>query len=173
MISRVNTKPRRRIPWKEDDDEMRSGSITEEYGDCIVGFMNDVPLISCGGNGAQMSLREMLRGSVGVTGGSRLGITEKVVLLKGKVCAVKRLRRVSVGRSEFGRRVERLAQICNNSDFLVPLTAYLYTKRIKFVVCDYYPMGSLADLLAGQFFFLHTHTYDLKDIFYLLTFLNH
>ncbi|KAJ8527003.1 hypothetical protein K7X08_029480 [Anisodus acutangulus] len=26
----------------------------------------------------------------------------------------------------------------------------IYTqKRIKFVVCDYYPMGSLADLLAG------------------------
>ncbi|MBA0652075.1 hypothetical protein Goklo_019359 [Gossypium klotzschianum] len=53
---------------------------------------------------------------------------------------------------EFGRRVERLAHVCNNSDYLVPITAYLYPKRIKLVLCDYYPMGSLADLLSSQFF---------------------
>ncbi|KAI3468623.1 hypothetical protein Pfo_025286 [Paulownia fortunei] len=96
-----------------------------------------------------MTLRQVLTASVGVIGESPLGMTEKVVLLGGKICAVKRFRRVGVRKSEFGRRIERLAQVGNQCEYLVPVTAYLYAKRIKFVVSDYYPMGSLADLLSG------------------------
>lgn len=80
------------------------------------------------------------------------GLTEKVVLSDGRVCALKRFQNVRMMEREFGKRVERLAQVCNNSSYLVPITAYLYSKRIKLVLCDYYPMGSLADLLSGQFF---------------------
>ncbi|MBA0740903.1 hypothetical protein Gogos_014086 [Gossypium gossypioides] len=78
-----------------------------------------------------------------------MGLTEKVVLSDGRVCVLKRFQNVRMMEREFGRRVERLAHVCNNSDYLVPITAYLYSKRIKLVLCDYYPMGSLADLLSG------------------------
>ncbi|XP_073131802.1 probable inactive receptor kinase At5g58300 [Henckelia pumila] len=97
----------------------------------------------------QMTLRQVLRASVGVLGESPLGMTEKVVLQGGIICAVKRFRNVLISKREFGRRIERVAQIGNQCQYLVPVSAYLYTKRIKFVVCGYYPMGSLADLLAG------------------------
>lgn len=100
----------------------------------------------------QMTLRQVLRASVGVIGESTLGMTEKVVLLGGKICAVKRFRKVAVRKREFGRRVERIAQIGNQCEYLVPVSAYLYAKRIKFVVSDYYAMGTLADLLAGTCF---------------------
>ncbi|KAK4365474.1 hypothetical protein RND71_016832 [Anisodus tanguticus] len=82
-------------------------------------------------------------------GESHLGMTEKVVLLKGKICALKRFRKVVVKKNEAGRRIEKFARVSRDCKQLVPITAYLYSKRIKFVVCDYYPMGSLADLLAG------------------------
>ncbi|KAM7257504.1 hypothetical protein ACFE04_013245 [Oxalis oulophora] len=149
MISRVSlTKPRKTI-IKDEDDLSKSGSILDEYDDCIVGFMDDIPLIPCGNSGIHITLREVLRASVGVIGESRLGITEKVVLLKGKICVLKRFRKLSVRRTEFGRRVAKLAMVSCKSKYLVPVTAYLYAKRIKFLLCDYYPMGSLADLLAG------------------------
>ncbi|KAL0329967.1 UNVERIFIED_CONTAM: G-type lectin S-receptor-like serine/threonine-protein kinase [Sesamum radiatum] len=64
-------------------------------------------------------------------GESPLGMTEKVVLLGGKICAVKRFRRVAIKKREFGRRIERVAQVGNQCEFLVPVTAYLYAKRIK------------------------------------------
>lgn len=165
MISRALTaKPRK--SFKYGYDYSKSVSIND-YEDCFVGIMEDLPLIHCDrhGNkkcgvrcgldsttGAQphhLTLREVMRGSVGVIGESRFGITEKVVLLDGRVCALKRFRKVNVRRSEFGRRIERLAQVSDKCDYLVPVTAYLYAKRIKFLLCDYYPMGTLADLLAG------------------------
>lgn len=118
--------------------------------------MEDQPLTPChdydddhGSN--TFTLREVLRGSVGVVGESRLGMIEKVVLLGGQVCSLKRFRKVSVRRIEYGRRIERLAGISRKSQYLVSVTSYLYTKRVKFVVSDYFPMGSLADLLAGKF----------------------
>ncbi|KAK6935509.1 Protein kinase domain [Dillenia turbinata] len=156
-----------------------ANSIHDEYDDIIVGFMEDQPLnmichyhhqnkkndICCGGNRdhdrvhdheeeeARVSfvptLRAVLRSSVCVMGESPLGFTEKVVLLEGKICAVKRFRKLSVKRKEFGRRIEHLAHISSRCEYLIPVTAYLYTKRIKFVICDYYPMGSLSDLLLG------------------------
>ncbi|CAK9143177.1 unnamed protein product [Ilex paraguariensis] len=155
MLSRAFTKPRRSPKYGENS--CRSLSI-HEYEDCIIGFMDDLPVISCSGdnryedgrhNGSQMTLREVLRASVGVIGESRLGVAEKVVLLGGEVCAVKRFRKVIVRKREFGRRIEHLADVSRKCEYLVPVTAYLYEKRIKFVVCDYYPMGSLADLLGG------------------------
>ncbi|KAE8694636.1 hypothetical protein F3Y22_tig00110777pilonHSYRG00170 [Hibiscus syriacus] len=144
MLSRAFTKPRRSFYGENS----RSGSISE-YDDCIVGFMDDVPLISCENNGQSLSLKEVLRTSVGVMGENTRGLTEKVVLSNGRFCTVKRFRKVIARKSEFGRRVKRLAQVCNKCDYLVPITAYLYAKRIKLVVLDYYPMGSLADLLSG------------------------
>ncbi|XWS38246.1 hypothetical protein CRYUN_Cryun19dG0114400 [Craigia yunnanensis] len=85
-------------------------------------------------------------------GENNSGLTEKVVLSRGRLYALKRFRKVIVGKSEFGRRVERLAQVCKKSEYLAPITAYLYAKRIKLVLCDCYPMGSLADLLADYGF---------------------
>ncbi|XP_048445958.1 probable inactive receptor kinase At5g58300 [Pyrus x bretschneideri] len=129
-----------------------------DYEDCIVGFMDDLQLVHCGhdkkclGCGeelAHLTLRGVLRGSVGVIGESRLAMTEKVVLLGGRVCAVKRFRQVSSGRREFGKKIEHLARVSQKCEYLLPVAAYLYAKRIKFVLCDYKPMGSLADLLAG------------------------
>ncbi|XP_059277747.1 probable inactive receptor kinase At5g58300, partial [Lycium ferocissimum] len=97
----------------------------------------------------RLTLKEVLRASAGVMGESHLGMTEKVVLLKGKICALKRFRKVVVKMNDFGRRIEKFARVSKDCKQLVPIAAYLYSKRIKFVVCDYYPMGSLADLLAG------------------------
>ncbi|XP_031131931.1 probable inactive receptor kinase At2g26730 [Ipomoea triloba] len=152
MMNRALT-PRTRRSYKYDEDSCRSMSI-HEYEEFMVGFKEDLPLKFCDqyrgkGKGKQITLKEALRASVGVLGESPMGMTEKVVLLGGKTCAVKRFRMVMVKRVEFGRRVEKLAQISSQCEFLVPFFAYLYAKRIKLVVCDYYPMGSLADLLSG------------------------
>lgn len=171
MISRALTaKPRKSLKYGYAYSQ--SVSINE-YEDCYVGIMEDLPLIHCGDHDRhakfevrlcrdnatkahdRLTLRAVMRGSVGVIGESQLGITEKVVLLDGRVRALKRFRKVIVGRSEFGKRIERLAQVSENCNYLVPVTAYLYAKRIKFLLCDYYPMGTLADLLAG----ICIHTY--------------
>ncbi|KAF3448690.1 hypothetical protein FNV43_RR09403 [Rhamnella rubrinervis] len=172
MISRALTAKSRKS-FKYGYDYSKSVSIND-YEDCFVGIMEDLPLIHCdhhGNNksgvlygrdsttGAQphhLTLREVMRGSVGVIGESRYGITEKVVLLDGKVCSLKRFRKVIVKRSEFGRRIERLAQVSDKCNYLVPVTAHLYAKRIKFLLCDYYPMGTLSDLLAGGREYGHT-----------------
>lgn len=155
MLSRAFTKPKRSP--KHGDDVSRSESILHEYEDCIVGFMDDVPLVVCDavkgycqGLCREPTLREVLRASVGVMGESCLGITEKVVFLGGAECALKRFRAVGVRKGEFGRRLQRVAQISRRCDHLVPVLAYLYSKRIKFVLCVYYPMGSLHDLLSGE-----------------------
>ncbi|KAK6947908.1 hypothetical protein RJ641_001381 [Dillenia turbinata] len=95
------------------------------------------------------TLRAVLRSSVCVMGESPLGFTEKVVLLEGKICAVKRFRKLSVKKKEFGRRIEHLADISSRCAYLVSVTAYLYAKRIKFVICDYYPMGFLSLFFWG------------------------
>ncbi|KAL1806026.1 hypothetical protein DCAR_0831778 [Daucus carota subsp. sativus] len=148
MLSRAFTTPRKSFRYGETS--CRSASI-HEYEDCIIGFMDDPPLKNCNDvpGAIHLTLREVLRGSVGVVGQSRLGMIEKVVLLGGQVCSLKRFREVSVKRIEFGRRIQRLAEISKQCKYLVPVTSYLYTRRIKFVVSHYFPMGSLADLLAG------------------------
>ncbi|KAG6388230.1 hypothetical protein SASPL_153430 [Salvia splendens] len=155
MLSRAFVKPNRRVPDQSKEWSLRSSSIFE-HEDFLFGFTDDIPLTSCSSDGSDMTLRQVLRASVGVMGESPLGMTEKVVLLGGKIRAVKRFRRVGIRRNEFGRRVERLALVGNQCEYLVPVIAYLYAKRIKFVVCDYYPMGSLADLLSGK------HLFDLS-----------
>jgi serine/threonine protein kinase len=149
MLSRAFTKPKKSP--KHGDNESKSGTSMLDSEDCLVGFMDDRPLFFCGESVSRLSLRETLRASVGVMGESPLGMTEKVVLLRGKVYALKRFRALRVRRREFGKRIERLAQVSKRCEYLVPVIAYLYTKRIKFVVSDYFPMGSLADLLAGEF----------------------
>ncbi|XP_027127056.1 probable inactive receptor kinase At2g26730 [Coffea arabica] len=159
MLSRaLNSKPRRSFHGVEKEDSCRSAaSILSEYGGFMVGFMDDLPLISCGGSdhkggwaeSQHLTLRQVLRSSVAVVGESRLGFTEKVVLPDGRMCALKRFRKVSLRRGEFGRRIVRVGLASSMSDYLVPVTAYFYSKRIKFAVSDYYPMGSLADLLAS------------------------
>ena len=105
-------------------------------------------------NWAQVSLKEVLRASVGVLGESRVGMTEKVVLSGGRICVLKRFRKLRVGKVEFGKRVERFYHVSSTCKYLVPFRAYLYARRIKFVLCDYYPMGSLADLLAGTYVYV-------------------
>ncbi|XP_047971230.1 probable inactive receptor kinase At5g58300 [Salvia hispanica] len=148
MLSRAFVKPNRRVPDQSKEWSLRSSSIFE-HEDFLFGFTDDIPLTSCSSDGLDMTLRQVLRASVGVMGESPLGMTEKVVLLGGKIRAVKRFKRVVIRRNEFGRRVERLALVGNQCEYLVPVISYLYAKRIKFVVCDYYPMGSLADLLSA------------------------
>ncbi|KAM2496265.1 hypothetical protein COP2_037088 [Malus domestica] len=110
---------------------------------------HDKKCLGCGEELAHMTLRGVLKGSVGVIGESRLVMTENVVLLGSMVWAVKRFRQVSSGRCEFGKKIEHLARVSQNYEYLVPVAAYLYAKRIKFVFCHQKPMGSLADLLAG------------------------
>ena len=156
----------------------------------IGGVMEDMPLSFCNRNhdhdGGRIgrckkcpshpTVREVLGSSVGVMGESPMAMTEKVVLSTGKrVYGVKRFRKVGIGKMEFVRRVERVARVSGNCEYLVPLSAYLYAKRMKFVVSDYYPMGSLADLLAGQCHFLppyfHAHIQFLASypsMFFLL-----
>ncbi|XP_075102789.1 putative inactive receptor kinase At5g58300 [Nicotiana tabacum] len=146
-----------------EENSCRSMSI-HEHEEFIIGFKQDVPLIFFDENSdpnhnhgkavahscePRLTLKEVLRASAGVMGESHFGMTEKVVLLKGKICALKRFRKVVVKNSEFGKRIEKFARVSRQCKQLVPITAYLYSKRIKFVVCDYYPMGSLADLLSG------------------------
>ncbi|KAL8064017.1 hypothetical protein ABFX02_01G064300 [Erythranthe guttata] len=160
MLSRAFVKPKRSP--QAGESMLPSPASIFEYEDFIFGLLDDIPLISFNDNKnsnyynnnsnselAQMTLRQVLRASVGVIGESPLGMTEKMVLLGGKICAVKRFRRVAVRKREFGRRIERVAHVGNQCEYLVHVLAYLYAKRIKFVVCDYYPMGSLADLLSG------------------------
>lgn len=158
MLSRAFVKPRRSPQTGEPRSSLRSSSIFE-YEDFLFGFMDDIPLISLQNdsksnkgvsNSETMKLRQILRASVGVMGESPLGMTEKVVFEGGKMSAVKRFRRVVIKKNEFGRRIKRVAEIGKQCDCLVPLTAYLYAKRIKFVVSHYYPMGTLADLLSGN-----------------------
>lgn len=154
MLSRALTaKPKRSLKYEYGFS--KSVSIRDMYEDCIVGFMEDLHLVHCGfgktSETQQLTLTEVLRASMGVIGESRMGMTEKVVLLDGRVCALKRFRKVVVGRSDFGRRIESLAQICEKCKYLVPTSAYLYSKRVKFFLSEFYPMGSLADLLAGKF----------------------
>lgn len=162
MLTRAFTKPVKRSPRHGDNDQnvdQPETTIFYEYEDCLIGFMDDLPLVAAfDGHGSAGSLwsqpptlREVLRASVGVMGMSCLGMTEKVIFLDGRICAVKRFREVRLRRAEFGRRIVRATEISWRCEYLVPVTAYLYTKRIKFVLCDYFPMGSLADLLAGNY----------------------
>ncbi|KAF8380085.1 hypothetical protein HHK36_027555 [Tetracentron sinense] len=151
MLSRAfNARKTRRSP-KDGEGCSRSLSFHEDD-DWIAGLMDDLPLSFCDrrrGGESLPTLREVLLSSVQVMGENGLGISEKVVLLDGAVYAAKRFRKVTVRSAEFGRRVERLAHVSRRSEYLVPITAYLYAKRIKLVLSDYYPMGSLADLLVG------------------------
>lgn len=139
----------------------RSRSHQAEEEEEAFGHLTDLPLTFCCATSASspppsmssfsrpLGLREVLQSSVQVLGESGFGISEKVILWDGAVFAAKRFRRVVVGKGEFGRRVDRLAHVSARCEYLVPLRAYVYAKRTKVVLCDYYPMGSLADLLAG------------------------
>ncbi|KAB2608741.1 receptor-like protein kinase [Pyrus ussuriensis x Pyrus communis] len=173
----LREKPRNKSP-KHDDLIKSYASSFADYEECIVGFMDDLPLVFCGheekclGCGerlAHLTLRSVLRGSVGVIGESKLGMTEKVVLLGGRVCAVKRFRNVSSRKREFGKKIEHLAKVSQKCEYLLPVIAYLYAKRIKFVLSDYKPMGSLADLLAGA----RQHGHTALEWNQRLTIVNH
>ncbi|KAK9053023.1 hypothetical protein SSX86_029653 [Deinandra increscens subsp. villosa] len=152
MLSRaLNTKPRRMMRRVEENQRSLSLSLSE-YDDICIGCVDDTPLMTCpddGDNELRWTMKDVMRASVGVLEESALGVAEKVVFLDGKCCVLKRFRMVCVGRKEFGRRVARLALISRQCEYLVPVNAYLYSKRFKFVVYDYYPMGSLHDLLLG------------------------
>ncbi|KAL5989283.1 hypothetical protein ACLOJK_010173 [Asimina triloba] len=153
---------RKKSPRARDDGGGSLGGsqqMDEEEEEALFGHLSDLPLTFCGGaqHFRALGLKEVLQSSVQVLGESGLGISEKVVLWDGAVFASKRFRKVSVGRTEFRRRMERLARISADCQHLVPLRAYVYAKRIKVVLCSYYPMGSLADLLSGARELGHTH----------------
>ncbi|KAI3691844.1 hypothetical protein L6452_31646 [Arctium lappa] len=154
MLSRaLNTKPRRSIRYTEGS--CRSSLSLCEYDEIFMGCMENEVVVPCDGivveedGGVRWRLKDVMGASVGVVGESVLGVTEKVVFSDGTCSVLKRFRAVCVRRREFGRRVTLLATIGQRCDYLVPMKAYLYSKRFKFVVCDYYPMGSLYDLLIG------------------------
>ncbi|KAI3713542.1 hypothetical protein L1987_72120 [Smallanthus sonchifolius] len=138
------------------EENQRTSLSVSEYNDIFIGCVDDMPLTTCGDggydkedSGLRWTMKDVMRASVGVLGESALGMTEKVVFLDGRCFVVKRFRAVSVGRKEFGRRVGRLVSISQQCDYLVPVIGSLYSIRFKFVICDYYPMGSLHDLLLG------------------------
>ncbi|KAF9599240.1 hypothetical protein IFM89_036366 [Coptis chinensis] len=133
---------------------LSSQQCTDEDEECIVGLTGELPLNMCDGGSFNKSrvrgvlcLREVMLGSVQMMGESGVGIFEKVVLLDGTVYAAKRFSKVTVRRKEFGRRVERIAQVSKGSEYLLQVRAYLFAKRIKVILSDYYLMGSLADIL--------------------------
>ncbi|KAF9609291.1 hypothetical protein IFM89_015536 [Coptis chinensis] len=133
---------------------LSSQQCTYEDEECIVGLTGELPLNMCDGGSFNKSrvrgvlcLREVMLGSVQMMGESGVGIFEKVVLLDGTVYAAKRFSKVTVRRKEFGRRVEHIAEVSKGSEYLLQVRAYLFAKRIKVILSDYYPMGSLADLL--------------------------
>ncbi|KAK1419147.1 hypothetical protein QVD17_28306 [Tagetes erecta] len=155
MLSRaLYTKPpKRNFRYKEGS--CRSSLSLCEYDEIFIGCMENELVVPCGGGatkedgGFTWRLKDVMWASVGVVGESALGVSEKVVFSDGTCSVLKRFRMVCVRRKCFGRRVARLAAIGQRCDYLVPVRAYLYSKRFKFVVCDYYPMGSLYDLLIG------------------------
>ncbi|KAF5192195.1 Leucine-rich repeat receptor-like protein kinase pxc1 [Thalictrum thalictroides] len=145
----------------EGENSNRSSSLHYNHEDeeCIVGLTGELPLNMCNidGGGSYtkakskgvLVLREVMMGSVQMLGESGIGISEKVVLLDGMVYASKRFKKLTVSKKEFGRRIERMASVSKGCEYLLQVRAYLYAKRIKIILCDYYPMGSLADLLNG------------------------
>ncbi|XP_024996673.1 probable inactive receptor kinase At5g58300 [Cynara cardunculus var. scolymus] len=154
MLSRaLNTKPRRSIRYTEGS--CRPSLSLSEYDEIFLGCMENEVVVPCDGTvaeedgGVRWRLKDVMGASVGVVGESALGVTEKVVFSNGMCSVLKRFRMVCVRRREFGRRVGVLAAVGQRCDYLVSMKAYLYSKRFKFVVCDYYPMGSLYDLLIG------------------------
>lgn len=163
MLSRaLNAKPRRSLRFGDKNE--RSSSSLCEYDNIFIGCVDDMPVVTCrndgvdeGESGVKWTLKDVIRASVGVMGESALGMTEKVVFFDGKCCVLKRFRKVCVRKKTFGRHVARLALISKQCDYLVPMNAYIYSKRYKFVICDYYPMGSLDDLLLGKFFYSIVH----------------
>ncbi|XP_071727585.1 probable inactive receptor kinase At5g58300 [Rutidosis leptorrhynchoides] len=126
-----------------------------EYDEIFIGCMENEPLVPCDDglmaedDGFRWKLKDVMCASVGVVGESMLGVSEKVVFSDSSCYVLKRFRIVGLRRAGFGRRVARLAAIGQRCAYIVPIKAYLYSKRFKFVVCDYYPMGSLHDLLLG------------------------
>ncbi|KAI3828787.1 hypothetical protein L1987_02897 [Smallanthus sonchifolius] len=154
MLTRaLNTKPKRSFRYNEGS--CRSSLSLCEYDEIFIGCMENELVVPCGGGemkedgGFRWRLKDVMWASVGVVGESALGVTEKVVFSDGTCRVLKRFRMVCVRRKGFGRHVARLAAIGQHCDYLVPVRGYLYSKRFKFVVCDYYPMGSLYDLLIG------------------------
>ncbi|CAH1453599.1 unnamed protein product [Lactuca virosa] len=154
MLSRaLNTKSKRTSRYNEGS--CRSSLSLCEYDEIFIGCMENEPLVPCDSDVTdedcryKWRLKDLMGASVGVVGETSLGLIEKVVFLDGTYNVLKRFRMVCVRRREFGRRVSRLAAIGRRCDYLVQMKAYLYSKRFKFVVCDYYPMGSLYDLLTG------------------------
>ncbi|ERN00315.1 hypothetical protein AMTRI_Chr01g108440 [Amborella trichopoda] len=101
----------------------------------------------CDGSSNRLTYRDLLLSSVQVLGEGNLGMVQKVVWMDGLTLAAKRLHPVAISKGEFSKRVEKLATL--KSEYLVPTRAYFYSKRTKLVLYDYYPMGSLADLLRG------------------------
>ncbi|CAN4127244.1 unnamed protein product [Withania somnifera] len=165
MLSRAFvTKHQIRRNFNNHEENSCRSMSTYEYEEFIIGFKQDVPLVFFEENNdpnhnhgkaishpcePRLTLKEVLRASAGVMGEIHLGMTEKIVLLKGEICALKRFRKMVLKKNEFGRRIEKFARISRDCKQLVPITAYLYSKRIKFAVCDYYPMDCLVDLLSG------------------------
>ncbi|KAL8210054.1 hypothetical protein R6Q57_006786, partial [Mikania cordata] len=154
MLSRaLYTKPKKSFRYNEGS--CRSSLSLCEYDDIFIGCMENELVVPCDGGATKEGdrfrwrLKDVMWASVGVVGESTLGVTEKVVFSDGTCNVLKRFRMVYVKRKGFGQLVARLAEIGQRCDYLVPLRAYLYSKRFKFVVCDYYPMGSLYDLLIG------------------------
>ncbi|KAJ0482677.1 putative protein kinase RLK-Pelle-LRR-III family [Helianthus annuus] len=154
MLARaLYTKPKRSFRYNEGS--CRSSLSLCEYDEIFIGCMENELVVPCDGgameedSGFKWRLKDVMWASVGVVGESALGVTEKVVFSDGTCRILKRFRMVYVRRKGFRRRVARLAEIGQCCDYLVPVRAYLYSKRFKFVVSDYYPMGSLYDLLIG------------------------
>lgn len=146
------------VMYSEENERSSLLMSLHEYDDIFTGCVEDMPVVHCrygepnkGYGGWRWTMKDVMRASVGVMGESALGVTEKVMFLDVKTHVLKRFRTVCVKRKTFGRRVARLASISQHCVYLVPISAYLYSKRFKFVVCDYYPMGSLYDLLLGTF----------------------
>ncbi|PIA49066.1 hypothetical protein AQUCO_01300126v1 [Aquilegia coerulea] len=152
---KTNTRIKRN-PIEGENSDRSSLHYNPEDEECIVGLTGELPLIMCDGGShtktkskGVLVLKEVMMGSVQMLGESAIGISEKVVLLDGMVYASKRFKKLTVSKKEFGRRIERIASVSRGCEYLLQVRAYLYAKRIKIVLCDYYPMGSLADLLNG------------------------
>ncbi|KAL7135443.1 hypothetical protein ABFS83_11G096600 [Erythranthe nasuta] len=96
----------------------------------------------------EFTLEDLLRAWTAVLGKGTFRTAYKAALDAGLSVVVKRLRDVNMAEMEFRAKMDEIGIMDHQN--LVPLKAYYYNRHEKFLVYDYFPMGSLFALLHGN-----------------------
>nr|XP_043637398.1 probable inactive receptor kinase At5g58300 [Erigeron canadensis] len=97
----------------------------------------------------KFDLDDLLRASAEVLGKGSFGIAYKAVLEDSTTVVVKRLKDVAASQKEFEQQMELIKRIGHHQN-VAPLHAFYYSTDEKLLVYDYYPAGSLMNLLHGN-----------------------